>query len=297
MLDVICLTWNTLDHTSQTLSELCDATETSFRLIVLDNGSEDGTWEWLETFDGSMDGHELVTIRNETNVGYTKGINQCLEVSLAGNPTAIVLMNSDAYVTPGWDTAMLRAMSEGVGIVCPKVVSKSMTGLIESAGDTLIPPRGFWATKNNRYDDGDGHIYIEEPHLVSKTCTAHRGGWEQLKDWDKPEEISIAPFVHAMLNPNMVRHIGMLDEQYVIYFSDTEYCWRARQNGWKVMYEPTATIYHIGGETGKRGLAGNTAEYREMLEHDAQKFNVLYELLLPEVLKKYPHTAADSRCY
>src|SRR5262249_47664396 len=80
-------------------------THRPYELVLIDNGSTDGTGEYLESMKARPGPDRVVVVRNETNVGYPAGVNQGLA---AARGEYVVLLNNDVVVTPGWLDRLVR---------------------------------------------------------------------------------------------------------------------------------------------------------------------------------------------
>src|SRR5437899_10482713 len=107
---LVIAVYNQLHYTRQCLESIARNTELPYELILVDNGSTDGTREFLSNFKDKV-------ITNETNLGCAKAWNQGVRAS---EGDVIGILNNDIVVTPGWLAALLRFMEEtGHGIVSP----------------------------------------------------------------------------------------------------------------------------------------------------------------------------------
>lgn len=114
--DIIIPVWNQLAYTRRCLESIRRHTDCPYRIIVIDNGSEKETKDYLDSIKGG-DG-ELLVIANETNQGYIKAINQGLA---AARSDYICLLNNDTVVSEGWLSRMI-SLAEGdkrIGMVNP----------------------------------------------------------------------------------------------------------------------------------------------------------------------------------
>jgi GT2 family glycosyltransferase len=107
---LVIAVWNQLDYTKRCLESIERCTAAPYELIVVDNGSTDGTREFLQTIKGRV-------IANEKNLGCAKAWNQGIQ---AGRGEVIGILNNDIEVTPGWLEGLTGFMQRtGHGIVSP----------------------------------------------------------------------------------------------------------------------------------------------------------------------------------
>ncbi len=209
---IIILTWNGLEYTRRCIESIRVHTrDVDYHLLVVDNGSSDGTLEWLR------EQQDITLIANERNLGFTRGNNQ----GMAAVPPEhdILLLNNDTVILhDGW-LGHLRDVAHShprIGIAGCLLLHSN--GLLQHAG-TYMPGDSFWG-----HQIGGGETYI--------------GQYPGVRD---VEGITGA----CMYIRNDLRAaIGGLDEAYVSYFEDTDYCLRARQAGFRVVCTGGARVLH-----------------------------------------------------
>lgn len=210
---IVILTWNALSFTERCIDALRTVTEhPAWRVIVVDNGSTDGTVDWLRSQDG------LTVIENGRNLGFTKGCN--IGINASSPDEDIVLMNNDIIVVdPHW----LERLQD-VAYADP------MTGVV---GTRLV--------------DGEGRInhlgsFMQPVALMGQQMGGLERDINQAVQ-DKPVECVV--FAQAYLRRDCIDEVGLLDEDLFAYFEDTDYCFRAIRAGRKVMYAGTVCPVHF----------------------------------------------------
>ncbi|MDI3547848.1 MAG: hypothetical protein PWR10_1500 [Halanaerobiales bacterium] len=206
LIDLVITNYNTRDYLEKCITSIKKYTDLSYRLIVVDNGSTDGSLEYLRRLSN------IELIENKENLGYAGACNQGI---LAGDGDFIVLLNSDIEVTEGWIQPLIEtAREEGVAVVGPKLINKNNE--IVGAGVTRLDdalPRG-WKQK-----DGPGVF------------------------GDKEDVISVGGACY-LIKRELLPVLGLFDEGYFFYFEELDYSLRAREKGYRVVYCPEAKIYH-----------------------------------------------------
>lgn len=201
---IVILTWNALAYTRQCLEVLRTVTDhPAWRLIIVDNGSTDGTPEYLESLDW------ITLIMNDRNLGFTRGCNQGIAVTRPDED--VVLMNNDIVVEdPAW-LANLQAVA----------YAEDRTGVV---GTRLV--------------DGDGRINHLGSYMPPVSLYGQQmGGLEMdIRQAIRDRQVECVVFAVAYLRRDCISAIGGLDEDLFAYFEDTEYCLRASRAGFKVMY-------------------------------------------------------------
>jgi GT2 family glycosyltransferase len=213
---VIVANWNRRDLLRACLKSLDNQTATEFEVIVVDNGSEDGSAEMVE-----REFARARVIRNRENCGFCAANNQGIEASQA---EFVALLNNDAEARPGWLQALLDALDRrpDCGMAASKILVWEDPSRIDKAGH-LIYPDG-----QNR-GRGSG-----EPD---------RGQYDSIEETLWPDGCA------AMYRRRMLADIGGFDEDLFAYADDAELGLRARIAGWRCVYAPDAVVRHHRGVT------------------------------------------------
>ncbi len=224
---VIIVSYNKLAYTRLCVERLLQSNPKPAQVVAVDNGSQDGSAEYLEgefpDYAAPM-GVRFVLLRNDSNVGACTARNQALDVATG---RYICFMDNDVAVRSRDWLAILRDVLEqrdDIGIVGPKLLFPFDPYDIECAG-VAISPRGR-VQYRGRGEPVDGAQFDEATEvqcLISACWLMKRAVWEQ---------------------------IGGLDEVFnPAQYEDFDFCYRARQAGWQVWYEPRAEMYHYEGVT------------------------------------------------
>jgi len=117
--DVIIPVWNHLDLTQRAIASVRENTTVPYRLIVVDDGSTDGTAAWLAVQ------RDIVVITNETNQGFAHAVNRGLGVATA---SYVALLNNDVDVDKGWLATLIEGLESGpkIGAIGPLSTAKQM---------------------------------------------------------------------------------------------------------------------------------------------------------------------------
>ncbi len=230
---IVIVSFNTKSFLKACLDSLFScATRVAFEVIVVDNGSRDGSVEMLED-----EYPQVRLLRNDKNEGYTRPMNQGLRVARG---KWLVQLNPDTVVFSGtWDALLdFMEMHPEVGICTPKVLNRDGTLQLQCRRSAARP----WDVVT--YFTGLWRIFPKSKLFGGYLMT--------YKDENETHEAEAVSGSCMLIRRAVVDQIGYLDENLFAYQEDTEFCFRARQAGWKVYYVPSAQIIHYGGQGGSR---------------------------------------------
>jgi GT2 family glycosyltransferase len=190
-----------------------------FEVVVVDNGSTDGSRSVVEAF-ASTAPFPVRLLRNAENLGFCAANNQGIRAS--GAPF-VALLNNDAEAAPTW-LAHLHAVffDPGVGMAASKILVHGDPRVIDKAGHLI------WLDGQNR---GRGT------------------GQEDRGQYDQVEEVLWPDGCACMYRRAMLDEIGLFDEDLFAYGDDAELGLRARIAGWRCLYAPQAAVLHHRGST------------------------------------------------
>lgn len=215
---IVMVAYNGSAYTRAAIEAVLRGTEAPFDLILVDNGSSDGTADLLDGYAQSPpEGVRIRVLRNAENLGYPVAANQGVAASRGGN---VVLLNNDTEVRPGW-LAALESAAEGcpsAGIVTPKILN--FDGSVQNAGGVLHHPDGSFTIP-----------HAGEDRLAPPAAT--------------PAVLDNAGGPCMLLTRGMLEAVGCFDEGFSPgYFEDSDLCLRARAAGFTLHYAPRAEVQH-----------------------------------------------------
>lgn len=204
-------------HLDDCFNSLRQQTFTDFEILLVDNGSTDGTQEYVrEKYP------EVKLLELDRNYGFTGACNAGWQ---AASGEFIILLNNDTEVDPNWLAEIVSAFQRrpDVGIVASKMLLFDRRDHFHTAGD-------FY-----RLDGIPGN----------------RGVWQQdVGQYDVEEEVFSACGGSSAYRRQLLDEIGFLDDDFFFSCEDVDVSWRAHLAGWKVLYVPTAVVYHKLKATG-----------------------------------------------
>ena len=139
VIPIIILNWNGFEDTQQCVEHALAQTGVSYRIWVIDNGSDGDDFANLQALFGS---HPLVTVtRNESNLGFTGGMNAAMESILSDPddcPEYLALLNNDAFVSNIWLYELHQKALDGAGAVASSMRCFSDPNLMDNAGHVWL---------------------------------------------------------------------------------------------------------------------------------------------------------------
>ena len=210
---VIIITFNSSSTIEDCLLSLNHQTFQDFDVVLVDNSSHDNTQSVIQSLQPLLN-FSLKTVFLDQNLGFAGGNNVALRHACGQH---IALLNPDAFPTAHWLEALVRTMDQHpeVGICASKLLVHG-SDVIDSAGD------GFsTALKGFKRGEGRSKDLYDETEYVFGACAGA-----------------------ALYRKRMIDNIGFFDEEFFLVHEDTDLNFRANLTGWKVIYVPTAIVYH-----------------------------------------------------
>ncbi len=258
---LLSLSYNTLDIIKETyplLRKSCNVP-----ILILDNGSEDGSQEWLiENMHRPDEDPPTLVYLSNVNTGYTKGCNILIEKSKIFDPDWFILCNSDIIAPDPNEYSELRETSlrEGLDLswvgdlVSPFVDNDNawVVGCRQKKGDIVV--HGGCVGSPPILPAFDIPYKVGEYEVLSQTLVPlkwrHRVG--RGDEWNKIEKIDVVSFAVCGLRKEAI-DTELLDERFFLYGSDYDYCLKCiRKHGKEVWYNGRVTLEHLVGESVRR---------------------------------------------
>jgi len=212
---VIVVHWNGYDATASCLESLLRLTYTHHRLLVIDNGSEDGSGERLRARFPDIDIH-----RSDDNLLYAGGANLGLQRAVARGDDFAVILNNDTEVAPDLLEQLLEVArrDEKIGLLGPKIFYTEPRNLIWSAGGRIDLWSGLTHHLGLRRPDGPEFQVERDVDYVTGCC--------------------------IMARRQLLVDVGYLDTSYYMYSEDADWSARSRARGYRVSFAPRAHVWH-----------------------------------------------------
>jgi len=219
---IIVLNWNGVEHLGECFSSLNNLEYANTRLIMVDNGSDDGSVDFVKQHFPKV---EIIMLRK--NIGFAAGNNAGMRHAMKQGAKYIALLNNDTAVHPRWISELV-AVAEAdsqVGVCATKMLYYDNRKIINGFGVVMNRLCHCWDKYNKCFIDS-----VKNTEDVLAAC----GG---------------AFFIRA----ECIRKVGYFDPAYFIYLEDVDLCIRLWNIGYKVITVPLAMIYHKFSATMKEG--------------------------------------------
>jgi len=222
-LDIVIVAYNSVEAIGDLLDSIPAAVDgISYGIVVVDNGSTDGTPEMLAARGDCQVIHSV-------NTGYAGGINRGVQAGKSAD--AILILNPDVRLREKSVLPLMAALSEtNAGIIVPQVRSPSGT-LERSLRREPSPLRAIGLNWTK--------VPIFSEYLGNTS------------DYDMPRTVDWALGAVMLMSRKCYDAVGGWDESFFLYSEETDLCLRARDIGFLTRYEPRSVVVHIGGGSGR----------------------------------------------
>jgi GT2 family glycosyltransferase len=213
----VTINWNRAEDTLACVRSLQGSRFPLERILVLDNGSRDGSCERLEP---ELRGPGLELRRNAQNEGYARGMNACLRHALDAGADLVFAVNNDTVVDPdcvGLLVAALAADPRG-GVAGPAILFHARPDTVWQAGGRFAYWRAGVAVP------AKGRPASELP--------------------EGPQRVSFLTGCALLLSRRALETVGLLDPAFYFYAEDVDFGLRVQQAGLRLVFEPRARVWH-----------------------------------------------------
>ncbi len=229
---VVILNWNGEKFLENFLPSVIACNNYYTKIILADNGSTDHSVSYVKNNYPTIE-----IIQNESNGGFAKGYNDALKHVDA---EYYILLNSDVEVTPGWIDRVIQLMNDDPTIAAcqPKIKAYHNKKMFEYAGGA------------GGFIDKYGYPFCRG-RILEKT-EVDTGQYNDLR------EIFWATGACLFIRSECYHLVNGFDEDFFAHMEEIDLCWRLKNMGYKIMYCPDSTVYHVGGGTLNKASAQKT---------------------------------------
>jgi hypothetical protein len=212
---IVILTWNQKDDTLECLESVFEMDYPNFKVLVIDNGSEDGTSKAIQS-----QFPEVEMIINDVNIGVPAADNQGFRHFLKRDADYVLILNNDTILDQAFLRELVRVAEESsdIGMTVPKIYYHGEDNLLWSAGAEWrrFPPRvaiiGFRKQDSPAYNT---------------QC-----------------DLDYATGCATLISRQALKKVGLFDPVYFMYQEDYDYSERLREANYRIVYVPTAIMWH-----------------------------------------------------
>lgn len=250
-LSICIVNWNTRELLQACLASLYRyPLSEPFEVIVVDNASSDGSAAMV-----CAEFPQATLIANTENRGYAHGNNQAMTQAQG---EFVLLLNPDTEVFPdalNRAVAFLRVHPEAGAIGAKQLFPD---GRIQASA------RGFPTPANLLFEvSGLARLFPQ-----SRNMGGYRMRWF---DYQHTAEVDQPMATFLMTRRAVLEQVGLMDEDFPLFFNDVDWCYRIKQAGWKIYYVPEVQILHHGGASTRQVRLSAIRESHRALERFYQK--------------------------
>ncbi|MDF2564626.1 MAG: hypothetical protein K0Q53_1021 [Massilibacillus sp.] len=217
---IILVNWNGYNDTKECLKSLNSLSFNNFRVFVVDNCSTDNSFENLKTLLANKNYlYKIDLIKTEKNLGFAGGNNIAIKKAYSLGIKYIWLLNNDTVVDQRALSALVERMESNadVGIAGSKIYYYG--------SDTLWFAGGKFDIRTGK----TAHIgYKEKDNVI----------------YNVEKEVDYITGCSLIFRTNLINKIGYINENYFLYYEETDFNIRAHKHGWKILYVPKSVVYH-----------------------------------------------------
>lgn len=229
---------NTLDCLASLHQMRTDKSEVE--IIVVENGSDDGSREALTNL------RDIHLVTSFENLGFAGGANLGILYALRRNADYVIILNNDTIASP---------------VLVQKLLSATKTGDIISPKIYFAPGFEFHKTRYKKDELGKVIWYAGGKIDWDNIIGIHEGVDEpDTGQFNRRRRIDLATGACMLVKRQVFDKIGLLDEKYFLYLEDMDFCTRAQKAGFRIIFEPSAIIWHKNASS-VGGSGSQTQDY------------------------------------
>lgn len=217
---IIILNWNAYCDTFECLKSIELLTYNYFRVFLVDNASQDGSFDRLkQDYKNGKFNIPITFIQSGENLGFAGGNNIAIKEAYEQGYRYFWMLNNDTVIDPNALTPLVEILEKDkqVGIVGSKI-----------------------------YYYGTNKIWFAGGKINTWTGKVKHLGFEDIDSGqnDKIKEVDYITGCSLCFKKEIIEQIGYMNEDYFLYYEETEWNIRAKNKKWKIMYIPDSIVYH-----------------------------------------------------
>jgi len=222
---IIILNWNSGEMTAECIRSLLSMTASDYEIIVVDNGSKDGSADYLQEQFPS-----ITILRQDHNLGFAGGCNAGIKFALERGMKYLLPLNNDTVVNPDFLSELERVAEEHTraAMISPKIYFWD-------------PPEQLW------WAGGDFSLWTGIPKSIGRRAL-------DLGQFDVGRQLAWATGCAVLIRCDVLREVGVFDERFSSYAEDLDLSLRVRKAGYEIWYGPTAKLWHMEGAATRKNV-------------------------------------------
>jgi GT2 family glycosyltransferase len=225
ILSIVIASWNTLELLKQCIESIFETAQLGFEIIVIDNGSKDGSAQYLESL-----GSKIVLIKNPMNLGYAKASNQGMKIAIG---KYILLLGSDTIMKKG--------------------VLESSIDFLDNHTDAgavscrLLNPDSSIQNNCKKFPE------LKNAFFTYLSLNSLNKDYDMADfKYDRTIRVDQIATTFLMIRKDVLEKIGYFDEAYRILYNDVDLCHRIYDSGYKIYFLHTCSLIHYGSHSTKQ---------------------------------------------
>jgi GT2 family glycosyltransferase len=216
MVTLVILNWNNAPDTIECLESASLLDYPNYRVLVVDNGSTDGSASRIRTAHADVE-----IIETGENLGYAGGNNVGVRRALTRRMEYICILNNDVKVAPDFLTELVSALedSAGAGIATPLVAEMERSDRVWALGQ-------------------------EVEWMSGKVMRLHAGEDVSAQQSKAAFEVDVASGAAMLVKSEVFEHAGLLEELFYLYYEEVDWCLRVRREGYRILAVPSSLLWH-----------------------------------------------------
>ena len=229
---IVIVSWNTREILRDCLRSVYENAGTvDFQVIVVDNASTDGSAPMVAT-----DFPRVQLIANTENRGFAAANNQGMALARG---RYVLLLNSDTVVLD-------RAIEKAVAFADTHPEAAVVGCRVLNVDRTLQPTCFMFPSALN--------LLLSFTYAYKLFPKSRFWGRELMTYWDRNDirQVDVVTGCFMLVRQEAIAQVGRMDDSFFMYAEETDWCYRFRAAGWKVMFVPSANIIHLGGASSRQ---------------------------------------------
>jgi len=220
LVSIVFANWNGGEKTRRCLDSIKKQTYKNYEVIIVDNGSTDGSKEYVKKFSKNFRKFKL--IENKENLGCVKALNQGFKKATG---EFVLRIDNDIVLDKNLLKVLVKKIlsNDKIGIVIPKVYYFSNPKVIDNIGFSL--------------------------NLITSQTSSDRIDKEDKGQFEEEKEIDFVPGAVLLTRKKLLEQVNYLNPAYFVYYEDLDFSFKVRRLSYKIVYTPKTKAYHDCNKT------------------------------------------------